>query len=468
MTNPNETAVFTSPQAVGKLKNKYLTRLQRLAKSDADFLRLLEIFSNSKNVFGGISRRELKTYSADFIVEIENVLPSLENIVNDPQRFIKEEAEVVGIEKARKITYRSVEHMAKHSENIRTVESNGKIEPRKVLNMYIDDELTIYENRFIMTLVRRLQMFIELRYKYISEHSDTRNSDVVTMSSEVKIGDAVYQYETKMKIIVPSDDAGHRAANEDLLNRLVALRKRVAFLATSRFMLEMRKVMPITDPVQQTNIMRLNYDYQNAYRLWTFINRYDVLGIDYKFTQSKVDFDNEYITKLMMNSVGAYLMMKTEHSIIMDKDSKTHLYKPRFVDLKPDLDMLDSRLIGKGVSFGVTAQKETPAQIEARKRRQEQAIERRRKRELDKQKAKELVIQKREAAKRLAAQKLLDKKEKDKQHKLMLQERKRQAALAIAEKKQFEQLKKEELQKLQKAREQVRSVAIKKKETEGK
>ena len=468
MANPNENAAFTSPQAIGKLKNKYMTRLQRLAKSDADFLHLLGMFSTSKNVFGGISRRELKTYSADFIIEIENALPSLESIVNDPQRFIKEEAEVVGIEKAWKITYRSVEHMAKHSENIRTVESNGKIEPRKVLNMYIDDELSIYENRFIMTLVRRLQMFIELRYKYISEHSDTRNSDVVTMSSEVKIGDAVYQYETKMKVVVPSDDAGHRAANDDLLNRLVSLRKRVAFLATSRFMLEMRKVMPITDPVQQTNIMRLNYDYQNAYRLWTFINRYDVLGIDYKFTQSKVEFDNDYITKLLMNSVGAYLMMKTEHSILSDKESKVHLYKPRFVDLKPDLDMLDSRLIGKGVSLGVTAQKETPAQIEARKRRQEQAAERRRKRELDKQKAKELAIQKREAAKRLAAQKILDRKEKEKRHKLALLEKKRQAALAAAENKQYEQLKKDEMMKLQKAREQVHVMALKKKETEGK
>ncbi|HPV70247.1 MAG TPA: DUF2357 domain-containing protein, partial [Bacilli bacterium] len=271
MANPKDNVPFSSPQIIGKLKNKYIARLERLANSDPDFLLLLETFANAKNVYAGTSRREVKTYSEDFVIEIENALPSLEAIVNDPQRFIKENAEVVGVEKARKITHRSVEHMAQHTENIRTVSANGTVDPKKVLNMFIDDELKIYENRFIKTLVRRLATFMELRYKYIAEHSDTRNSDVVSVSSEVKIGEVTYEYETKMKIIVPSDDDGHREANKNLLERITNLRRRITYLTTSRFMLEMRKATPVSDPVSQTNIMRLNYDYQAAYKLWIFL-----------------------------------------------------------------------------------------------------------------------------------------------------------------------------------------------------
>lgn len=466
MANPKDNVPLSSPQIIGKLKNKYIARLERLANSDPDFLLLLETFANAKNVYAGTSRREVKTYSEDFVIEIENALPSLEAIVNDPQRFIKENAEVVGVEKARKITHRSVEHMAQHTENIRTVSANGTVDPKKVLNMFIDDELKIYENRFIMTLVRRLATFMELRYKYIAEHSDTRNSDVVSVSSEVKIGEVTYEYETKMKIIVPSDDDGHREANKNLFERITNLRRRITYLTTSRFMLEMRKATPVSDPVSQTNIMRLNYDYQAAYKLWIFLGRYDVLGIDYKFTQQKVEFDNAYLTNLHLNAIGAYLTFKTDHSLLPGKDMKQYVYKPRFKEIKLDYDMTDERLFGKGLAFGVDVKKETQAQIEARERRKQQAEERRIKREEEKKKARELALQKREEAKKLALQKALERKEKEKQRKLALQEKKRQAALQAQEKKRLEKLMRQEELKLAKAREQVLKMAEKRRKTE--
>jgi len=232
-------------------------------------------------------------------------------------------------------------------------------------------------------------------------------------------------------------------------------------------MLEMRKATAVGDPIQQTNIMRLNYDYQNAYRLWMFLGRYDVLGIDYKFTQSKVEFDNKYLTQLNLNAVGAYLTMKTEHSLMPDKDAKVRFYKPRFTEIKLDYDLSDERLFGKGLAFGIEAKKETPAQIEARQKRIEAAEERRRKRLEDKQKAKELAIKQREEAKQLATKQALERKEKEKQRKLALQDKKRKAALALAEKKRLEKMKKEEAMKLEKARALVRGMAEKRRKTEG-
>ncbi|MFA5421659.1 MAG: cell envelope integrity protein TolA [Bacilli bacterium] len=466
MAKPKDEATLSTPQTIAKLKKKYVSRLERMASNDADFLLLLQTFANAKNTYSGVSRREIKSYSEDFITEIENTLPSLEAIVNDPRRFIKEEAEIVGVEKARKITQRSVEHMAQHTENIRSVTNDGAIDPKKVLNMFIDDELKIYENRFIMTLVRRLQAFVELRYKYIFEHSDTRNSDVISVASEVKIGEVTYEYEAKMKIIVPSDDDGHRETNKKLLDRLLLARKRITYLSTSRFMLEMRKATPVSDPVSQTNIMRLNYDYQNAYKLWVFINRYDVLGIDYKFTQQKVDFDKTYMTNLHMNAIGAYLTFKTDHSVLPDKDAKQYVYKPRFKEIKLDYDMTDDRLFGQGKAFGVEAKKESQAMIEARERRKQQVEERRRKREEDKVKAKELALLKREQAKKLALQKTLEQKEREKFKKLALQDKKRKAALDAAEKKRVEKIRRDEEKKLLKAREQVRLMAEKRRKKE--
>lgn len=212
--------------------------------------------------------------------------------------------------------------------------------------------------------------------------------------------------------------------------------------------------------------MRLNYDYQAAYKLWIFLGRYDVLGIDYKFTQQKVEFDNAYLTNLHLNAIGAYLTFKTDHSLLPSKNMKQYVYKPRFKEIKLDYDMTDERLFGKGLAFGVDVKKETQAQIEARERRKQQAEERRIKREEEKKKARELALQKREEAKKLALQKALERKEKEKQRKLALQEKKRQAALQAQEKKRLEKLMRQEELKLAKAREQVLKMAEKRRKTE--
>lgn len=461
-----EQVTVKSSGKLDEFRKQYFAHIDTMVKKDKNFSLLNEAFQSSKSTYAGVSRRENKTYAPDFIVEIENAITSLEAIINDPQKFIKENPLVVEVEKAKRITHHSIKHMAEHTENITSVGRDGTIEPKKVLNMFIEDELKIYENRFIMTLVRRLQTFIELRYKYITEHSDTRNSDIVTMSSEVKIGDVTYEVETKLKVIVPSEDEGHREANQDLLNRLLLLRKRTLFLTTSRFMLEMRKAAPVSDPVLQTNIMRLNYEYQNAYKLWQFISRYDSLGIQYKFTESKVDFDKKYLKHLNYHALTSYLTIESEHKETPAQDTKLYYYKPKFSKINLDLDMTDERIFAKGNPFKVINTKVTEAQEEAKLRRLKEAEERRLKRELEKQKQKELKIKQKEEAKLKAAQKKLEAKARAEEKKAREAERKRLKDLEEAERKRIEKIKQDELNKLELARREVIKVAEKRKKNQ--
>ncbi len=444
---------------LGNFKQEYFSHLDQMVKTDKNFSLLYEAFKAGKAELAGLSRRENKTYAPDFIVEIENAIASLEAIVSDPRKFIKENPSVVEVEKAKRITHHSIKHMAQHTENISSVGADGSVDPKKVLNMFVEDEIKIYENRFIMTLIRRLQTFIELRHKYILEHSDTRNSDVVSLKNEVKVGDVTYEIESKLKIVVPSEDEGHRDANKDLLNRLIMLRKRTLFLTTSRFMRDMAKAAPVSEPVLQTNIMRLNYDYQNAYKLWTFISRYDQLGIEYKFEEKKVDFDEDYLKLLNYHALTSYLTIKSEHKDVPDEETKLYYYKPKFTKINLDLDMTDQRIFAKGNPFKINNNRETDAQIAAKLKRQKAAEERRLKKEEQKQKEKELKAKKREEAKKLAAQKKLEKKKKAEEKKAKELEKKRLKALEEAEKKRIEKYKLEEAKKLKKARAQVAKVA---------
>lgn len=463
MPNNQKKTPIKNNKTIDSYKEAYFSHLEKLVRDDKSIALLFQAFKNGKNTYAGIHRRENKTYSPDFIVEIESAIGSLEAIVNDPHRFIKENPLVVEVEKAKRVTHHSIKHMAQHTENIASVGNDGSVDPKRVLNMFIEDELKIYENRFIMTLVRRLQTFIELRYKYIIEHSDTRDSDAVAMTSQVKIGDVTYEMETKLKVVIPSDDEGHRGANQDLLNRLIMLRKRTLFLATSRFMLEMQKAAPVSDPVLQTNIMRLNYDYQNAYRLWLFISRYDQLGIEYKFQETKFDFNEDYLNRLAFLNLSSYLSVDSPNQILPDDDSKLYFYKPKFQKLNLDVDLTDERIFAKGNPFKINNNRETEAQIAAKLKRQKAAEERRLKKAEEKQKQKELAAQKRLEAKKKAEEKRLEAKKKAEEKKAREAERKRQLALVAAERKRIEKIKLEEAKKLEKARQDVAKIAIKRK-----
>lgn len=458
-TNEKKPVPISAKDILNKYGKDYFSYLDKMVKGDENFSLLYEVFKAGKSEYAGVSRRENKTYSPDFIIEIENAIGSLEAIVSDPRKFIKENPTVVEVEKAKRITHHSVKHMAQHTENISSVGADGSIDPKRVLNMFIEDELQIYENRFIMTLIRRLQTFIELRHKYILEHSDTRNSDLVTLKREIKIGEVTYEIESKLKVVVPSEDEGNREVNTDLLNRLINLRKRTLFLTTSRFMRDMVKAAPVSEPVLQTNIMRLNFDYQNAYRLWMFISRYDQLGIEYKFEEKKVEFDEEYIKLLNYHALTSYLTINSDNRGLSNKEKKLYYYKPKFAKINLDLDMTDERIFEKGNPFKVVNRKVTEAQIAAKLKRQ-QLIEEKKKRRIEqKQKEKERKAKEREEAKRLAAEKALEKKRKAAEKRAREAEKKRIKALAEAERKRIEKIKKEERKRLEKAREEVARIA---------
>jgi len=463
--NEEKQTTVKSEEQLDHVKKEYFANFEKLIKNDENFSLLNQTFQSSKATYAGFSRRENKTYSIDFIEEIETAISALEAIVNDPQQFIKENPLVVEVEKAKRITHHSIKHMAQHTENIASVGSDGSVDPKKVLNMFIEDELKIYENRFIMTLVRRLQTFVELRHKYILEHSDTRNSDVVTMNSEVKIGEVVYTMETKLKVVVPSDDEGYREANQDILNRLLMLRKRILYLTTSRFMLEMRKAATVTDPVLQTNIMRLNYEYQTAYKLWMFISRYDSLGIEYKFKESKLDFTPQYMEKLNYHALSSYLTLESDNQQFPDKDVKLYYYKPRFASVELDKDMNDERIFAKGNPFKIINTKETEAQLEAKIRKQKEAEERKIKRAEERKRLKELKIKQKEEAKKKAEQKRLDAKKREEERKIRAQELKRLKDLEEAERMRIDKIKLDELRRLELARQEVTKVALKRKKS---
>ena len=149
-----------------KLHRKYVAKTNSLFETK-DGKDVLELLSKGKNSYLRFDRFESSAMDMSWIKRIEDTIPQIGEIVENPKKTMQTLSEVVQVEKAKKTTRESVQHLSSHTQFIKSVDENGMVTPSKILNVYNDDFYAIYENKFVATLLRHLLIFVEKRYDYI-------------------------------------------------------------------------------------------------------------------------------------------------------------------------------------------------------------------------------------------------------------------------------------------------------------
>ena len=129
-----------------------------------------------------------------WIQAIEDAIIPLDNIIRNPRRFIKQEEEVVPIEQAKKISQESIRHLAQHTNMIQTVDKDGSVTPNKILNILKEETYATYEKRFIFTLLKHIQYFIDKRLKILTD-SKVLTENKISVQSEFNLGNEKIKYE---------------------------------------------------------------------------------------------------------------------------------------------------------------------------------------------------------------------------------------------------------------------------------
>ena len=152
----------------------------------------VDIFND--NFFRNLSQREILSQdytglitSFEWFDLIFGTIPYINNIFNDLKSFLKEEEEILKIEKVRKVGPPTFKHLAKHTNFIQEYdEEKNKIRPSKLLNTYKEDTFNTYENRFICTLVDELVIFLEDIKKQLLSH-ETHNDNTFTFNAKTNV-----------------------------------------------------------------------------------------------------------------------------------------------------------------------------------------------------------------------------------------------------------------------------------------
>ena len=317
-----------------------------LAKEPA-FAAVKEALKQGETFVRQTRRNENKAFSGSFIEELEKGVDAIGRIIANPRSFIKEIPELVEAGLAKKINALSVQHLASHSQFVRTVDAKGNVTPEKILTIHSEMDAQIYENRFVMTLIQKCITFIQARYWYIMEHAETHDSDLLLVHNKVTIDGVTYEVDSRIKASTPSEDKGESAANANLLERLTLIRERCSWYLRSPFMELMKGAKPVASPIHMTNMLVKNPDYHAAYVLWEFLDAYEELGISYEVDETNQGFDEAY-NDAIYNLVTSSVLTLSSHLVKNAKaplKTKTKVIKPKVVFTLDDVTFDDGKFL---------------------------------------------------------------------------------------------------------------------------
>ena len=270
----------------------------------------------------------LRCIDETWIKAVEESLPALDELIRNPSHFIAETEEILPIEMTKKITSRSVAHLSRHTDLISKVEGDT-VTPIKMLNVFREDSILTYENKFLNTLIYKLFIFVNSRY------NTALNYGVDEKVTAIEFEDKFYhdEYKAKVKINVElskksngeersEEERINRITQSDLWQRVSRLNDVVAAYRSSDFCLAMGTHY-VRPPVIRTNAILKNKYFRQCLALWEFIESYEDDGFGFSVGETVLATPDAYVKQLYEQSAIAYFIFR--HNALGDYDSESIL-----------------------------------------------------------------------------------------------------------------------------------------------
>ena len=222
------------------------------------------------------STKYLCTIDESWVIKIEEGLEYVEKAIAEGRQFIRTNSEVVPIEKVKRISRESIEHLAKHSDLITRVPDNPEdtLIPDEILMVEKLTDFAVYENRFLYMLLDYLVRFIDfrldriakLRAKYLSDFSIKKR--VETKGSKIDFEITVKEERTNNPYPLFDEKS------ESLLRRVNDCKQIVNALLNTELMISVSKSPMLKPPITKTNVLKMNNNFKNSLALYEYVASY--------------------------------------------------------------------------------------------------------------------------------------------------------------------------------------------------
>lgn len=207
--------------------------------------------------------------------EIKRVVPFLLKIIDKPRSFIKSLEEKVPVETAKRINHKAISKLSQDSNDwyARTILA---VKPKNVIADINEETIDLYENRFICSLTDRISKLVATRRQYYQDALKTidDNNAIWAMERDYHTT-ASFQFFNKITKNSNRNqgDASFRDKLVEELKSIDEVEKKIRIIKRSEFYRVLRKKKKVVDPIQKTNILMFEFNYNQAYKLWKYLNQ---------------------------------------------------------------------------------------------------------------------------------------------------------------------------------------------------
>ena len=281
---------------------------------------------------------ETRNFNMEFLNVIESCYPALLKLLRNPVKSIKYEEEIVNVEKAKKVTADTVRHLSSHTHLIKDIKPEGVV-PAKVLSTYSEEDLGVYENRFLKSLIKRIEVFLERRYEVMKVSLDSFEAEHLNYENDFLMSgkNVNVKLDINIKEIFTKDIERTKADYE----RLLRVRELIRSLKGTELMQKLSKAKDIFPPIMKTNMILHNPDFKMCYNLWVYLDKTDGLSSDidvkektFKYT----DILEKDINQALVLAISAFIRSREIEGIVPSKQKAT-LKAPKVIENKEISDV---------------------------------------------------------------------------------------------------------------------------------
>ena len=281
-----------------------------IAPSVFPYKEILELLLGGETAIRATKKYVIRSVDEMWVKAAEECLPALDTLTRNPTGFIAETEEILPIEMTKKITGRSIQHLGRHADYLSETD-DGELMPTKMLNIFREDSLQTYENKFLNTLLSRLYIFVHRRAEAARKRRAEEEVYSLDLADTFRDGDLRCKMSLNIEISRKcSENAARKAEIEaSLEERIEKLDAVFSAYMTSPFVQKMGASY-IHPPISRTNAILKNKYFRQCLALWEFIESYDDSEHGVFFAAEEIELSDECLKETYESAARQYVAFK--------------------------------------------------------------------------------------------------------------------------------------------------------------
>ena len=290
---------------IKKFWDKLSRRHDNVGRDDSFYALFTNGFDKSKVKVDHITKVVIREYDEECLKMVEDGLVAIDIITRDPKQFLKTNYEIIPVELAKKTGTDSIKHLSSHSHLISRVDEDGMVVPTRILTGLADDNIALYENIFVKSLILNLATFFDRRFSEFLEDIDYSSLTKLENKSMFNVKNSKINFDMKLDIINDNFNKDDLAKMDEVYRRVAWIKKTLGKVYGSMFMKKLADARPIVGAIKRTNIITKQPNYNICYHLWNFISNYEGMVVDFRVEKIPIEYNDKY--KKKMNKALMYM-----------------------------------------------------------------------------------------------------------------------------------------------------------------